>query len=101
MMVDGRHMTGLVMHPQHLARIWQQWALATRVHPVDRAVHFEDGPILPLLTCYSPEERHATRATKVVREALLPAPDRRDPLSDFTHAYPAAVRAKVLARHHA
>ncbi|MFI1303146.1 UbiD family decarboxylase [Streptomyces sioyaensis] len=76
------------------------WALATRVHPVDRTVHFEDGPILPLLTCYSPEERHATRATKVVREALLPAPDRRDPLSDFTHAYPAAVRAKVLARHH-
>ncbi|MEU5541357.1 hypothetical protein AB0G85_03005 [Streptomyces sioyaensis] len=27
------------------------WALATRVHPVDRTVHFEDGPILQLLTC--------------------------------------------------
>jgi 3-polyprenyl-4-hydroxybenzoate decarboxylase len=75
------------------------WALATRVHPVDRTVRFEDGPVLPLLTCYTKDERHAARATKVVYEALLPAQAERESLSDFAHAYPSAVRAKVPARH--
>ncbi|MEH0553659.1 UbiD family decarboxylase [Streptomyces sp. B21-101] len=75
------------------------WALGTRVHPVDRTVRFEDGPILSLLTCYTKEERRAGRATKVVHDALLPAPDERESLSDFAHAYPSTVRAKVLARH--
>ncbi|MEU3788078.1 hypothetical protein [Streptomyces sp900129855] len=75
------------------------WALATRVHPVDRTVRFEDGPILPLLTCYTKEERHAARATKVVHEALLPVQTECEALSDFAHTYPSTVRAKVLARH--
>ncbi|MFD8000389.1 UbiD family decarboxylase [Streptomyces mirabilis] len=74
------------------------WALGTRVHPVDRKVVFE-GPILSLLTCYTPEERHAGRATRVVHEALLPAPGERDARSDFAEAYPAEVRARVLAHH--
>ena len=26
MMIDGKHMTGLVLHPQHIAYVWQQWA---------------------------------------------------------------------------
>jgi 4-hydroxy-3-polyprenylbenzoate decarboxylase len=26
MMIDGKHMTGLVIHPQHIAYVWQQWA---------------------------------------------------------------------------
>lgn len=26
MMIDGKHMTGLVLHPQHIAHVWQQWA---------------------------------------------------------------------------
>jgi hypothetical protein len=26
MMIDGKHMTGLVFHPQHIAYVWQQWA---------------------------------------------------------------------------
>ncbi|MDH6484215.1 hypothetical protein [Streptomyces sp. SAI-127] len=62
-------------------------------------MRFEDGPILSLLTCYTKEERKAGRATKVVHDALLPAPAEREALSDFAHAYPSAVRAKVLARH--
>lgn len=71
------------------------WALATRVHPVDRKVCFEGGPILPLLACYTEEERHAAQGTKVVHEALLPAPGERQVTSNFEHAYPADVRAKV------
>lgn len=27
MMIDGKNMTGLVMHPQHIAQIWQKWEL--------------------------------------------------------------------------
>lgn len=26
MMIDGKHMTGIVVHPQHIAWVWQQWA---------------------------------------------------------------------------
>ncbi|MEH0572993.1 hypothetical protein QBA54_00320 [Streptomyces sp. B21-108] len=85
------------VHPANEADL--MWAPATRVHPVDRTVRFEDGPVLQLLTCYTKEERHAARATKVVHDALLPAPAEREALSDFAHTYPAAVRAKVLARH--
>ena len=33
MMVDGKHMTGLVIHPQHIAQIWQQWADLGRPMP--------------------------------------------------------------------
>ncbi|WP_189297939.1 UbiD family decarboxylase [Streptomyces albospinus] len=75
------------------------WALATRVHPDGRVVRFEDGPVLPLLTCYTAQERHAARATKVVHEALLPAPGERERQSTFADAYPVEVRAKVLARY--
>ena len=68
------------------------WALATRCHPEDFRV-LRHGEILPLLTCYTPEERHAQRGTKVVHDCLLPAEGAgRERRSSFRHIYPEQVQ---------
>lgn len=51
------------------------------------------GEVLPLLTCYTPEERHAQHGAKVVRDCLLPEEGERR--SSFRHIYPAEVQRWV------
>jgi len=73
------------------------WALATRCHPTDRQF-VEVGPILPLLTCYSHQEREAARGPKIVHDCLLPEAGRgRTRVSSFEGVYPEEVRRKVMA----
>ncbi|MYR85408.1 UbiD family decarboxylase [Streptomyces sp. SID685] len=73
------------------------WALATRVHPTARRI-VRTGPILPLLTVYTPQERESATGPKVTYDALLPAPgDGRDTRSSFGHIYPPHIRERVLA----
>jgi len=72
------------------------WALATRVHPYQRAEPWL-GPINPLMTPFTPTELAAGCGPVVVHDALLPAEgDGRLPHSSFTQAYPAEVRDRVL-----
>lgn len=73
------------------------WALATRVHPSLRREEWL-GPILPLVACYTPEERQRGQGPVVVHDALqAPVGAGRQAQSSFAQAYPAEVRARVLA----
>ncbi|CAM5631484.1 UbiD-like decarboxylase [Streptomyces canarius] len=73
------------------------WALGTRVHPTLRREEWT-GPILPLVACYTPEERQRGRGPVVVHDALqAPAGAGRQVQSSFAQAYPAEIRARVLA----
>lgn len=71
------------------------WALSTRCHPEDFRV-VRHGEVLPLLTCYTHEERHAQRGAKVVHDCLLPAEGHgRERRSSFRHIYPPEVQRWV------
>jgi UbiD family decarboxylase len=72
------------------------WALATRIHPVDhREVRM--GRVHPAMMCYSEEERHGIGPV-AISHALQPAPGQgRMVQSSFAQAYPAELRANVLA----
>lgn len=48
MMIDGKHMTGLVLHPQHIAHVWQQWA--DRGEPMPFALVQGGEPALPFIS---------------------------------------------------
>ncbi|MFD4523763.1 UbiD family decarboxylase [Streptomyces sp. NPDC058470] len=48
MMIDGKHMTGQVMHPQHIAKVWQQWA--DRGEPMPFALVQGGDPALPFIS---------------------------------------------------
>jgi 4-hydroxy-3-polyprenylbenzoate decarboxylase len=73
------------------------WALATRVHPLNRT-YTEQGRFLPLLTCYTAEERESGIGAKVAHDALLGPPTERLSLSSFAEAYPEEIKNRVLAR---
>ncbi|MEV5492927.1 UbiD family decarboxylase [Streptomyces bobili] len=47
MMLDGKHMTGLVMPPQHLGLIWQAWA--ERGEPMPYALVQGGAPAIPFV----------------------------------------------------
>lgn len=47
-MVDDTHMTGLVLHPQHIAQVWQQWA--DRGEPMPFALVQGGEPALPFIS---------------------------------------------------
>jgi len=71
------------------------WALATRCHPTDFRVE-RTGEVLPLLTCYTEQERHSEHGTKVVFDCLLPAEgEGRERRSSFRHIYPEHVQRWV------
>ncbi|MDZ7887020.1 MAG: UbiD family decarboxylase [Mycobacterium sp.] len=73
------------------------WALATRVHPTQR--QFTDFDIIvPLIACFTDEERHRGRADRVIHDALQPAAPDRWRRSSFAHIYPESVRRRVLER---
>ncbi|MEV0675130.1 UbiD family decarboxylase [Actinosynnema sp. NPDC050436] len=69
------------------------WAVGTRQHPV-RAIT-DDGPVLRLLACYTPEERAAGHADRAVYDCLLPDP--RPTVLSFEDLYPPTVRARATA----
>ncbi|MFE7300648.1 UbiD family decarboxylase [Streptomyces sp. NPDC057579] len=72
------------------------WALATRVHPTGRRI-VREGKILPLLSVYTPEERHAWKGPKVTYDALLPSTEEgREPRSSFRFIFPQEVQQRVL-----
>ncbi|MGP3966764.1 bagremycin/ferroverdin biosynthesis UbiD family decarboxylase BagN/FevL [Streptomyces sp. 6N223] len=72
------------------------WALATRIHPLDRAEAWR-GFVHPLLNCYTEEERATQTGPIVFHDGLLPAPGKnRVPHSSFAQAYPAGIRRRVL-----
>lgn len=72
------------------------WALATRIHPLDRAEAWY-GFVHPLLNCYTREERAAQSGPIVFHDGLLPAPGgSRLPHSSFVEAYPERIRRQVL-----
>lgn len=72
------------------------WALATRIHPTQRAETWT-GFIHPLLGCYTDSERASMNGPVVVYDGLQPAPgEGRLPQSSFAHAYPEHIRQLVL-----
>ncbi|GGP46773.1 UbiD family decarboxylase [Streptomyces abikoensis] len=72
------------------------WALATRIHPRDRRLAW-DSTVLPLMACYTEEERRRMRGPSVVHDGLLPAwGEGRLSHSSFAQAYPADIRDKVV-----
>jgi len=72
------------------------WAIPTRCHPTERQ-YVEVGLILPLLTCYSHQEREAARGPKIVHDGLLPEEGQgRCKISSFKGDYPESVRERVL-----
>ncbi|WP_260636854.1 UbiD family decarboxylase [Streptomyces angustmyceticus] len=72
------------------------WALATRVHPTGRRI-VREGTVLPLLSVYTPDERHASTGPKVTYDALLPsAEEGREPRSSFRFIFPKEVQRRVL-----
>ncbi|MFI9583650.1 bagremycin/ferroverdin biosynthesis UbiD family decarboxylase BagN/FevL [Streptomyces sp. NPDC052236] len=72
------------------------WALATRIHPLDRAEAWY-GFVHPLLNCYTGEERAAQSGPIVFHDGLLPVSgEGRLAHSSFAEAYPAAIRRQVL-----
>lgn len=73
------------------------WALATRVHPLGR-IYSEPGRFLPLLTCYTADEKESGVGPMVAHDALLGPPAERAPHSSFAGAYPEEIRNRVLAR---
>jgi len=73
------------------------WAIPTRCHPTDHQI-IREGPILPLLTCYSHKERENARGPKIVHDGLLPEVGKgRSKTADFDDIYPEEVRRKVLS----
>lgn len=48
MKIDGRHMTGTFIHPQHLAKVWQEWADQGRQMPY--AIVQGTEPAIPLVS---------------------------------------------------
>lgn len=72
------------------------WALATRVHPTGRRI-VREGKVLPLLSVYTPEERHGWAGPKVTYDALLPSLEEgRESRSSFRFAFPQEVQERVL-----
>lgn len=69
------------------------WALATRIHP-ERKRYFYESCILPLLSCYSEEERHNRKGKRVIIDALLP--ENHGAISSFDYAYPDDIKQRVL-----
>lgn len=75
------------------------WALAGRVHPTERKI-VNNGPINPLLGCYTAEEKRTFHGPIVVHDALQPAEgEGREPHSSFAQAYPEHIRHSVLEYH--
>jgi 4-hydroxy-3-polyprenylbenzoate decarboxylase len=73
------------------------WALATRIHPTERRI-VRTGKILPLLSVYTPEERHSSTGPKVTYDGLLPsAEEGREQRSSFRYIYPREIQERVLA----
>ncbi|GLF97037.1 bagremycin/ferroverdin biosynthesis UbiD family decarboxylase BagN/FevL [Streptomyces yaizuensis] len=72
------------------------WALATRIHPLDRSEAWY-GFVHPMQNCYTPEERATRSGPIVLHDGLLPAPDGdRIGHSSFAQAYPEHIRRRVL-----
>jgi len=72
------------------------WAIPTRMHPT-KFHYVSNGPILPLVNCYTPEERHSATGDRTTFDCLLPAPgDGRLPHSSFKGAYPQEIQDRVL-----
>lgn len=72
------------------------WALATRVHPTGRRL-VRTGKTLPLLACYTPQERHSWTGDHLTYDALMPAVEEgREPRSSFRHIFPAEIQQRVL-----
>jgi 4-hydroxy-3-polyprenylbenzoate decarboxylase len=70
------------------------WAVPTRCNPKGHKYE-TTGPILPLLTCCTQEERKARTATRVAHDCLFPE-GARPRHSSFAGAYPEEVRQRVL-----
>ncbi|MQY10077.1 UbiD-like decarboxylase [Streptomyces sp. RB5] len=72
------------------------WALATRIHPLERSEAWY-GFVHPLLNCYTAREREEASGPIVFHDGLLPAPgEGRMPHASFAQAYPEDVRRRVL-----
>jgi hypothetical protein len=72
------------------------WAIATRLHPVQRQEVWT-GPILRIFGGYLDIEKAAGIGPVVVHDGLQPAPgDGRLPQSSFAQAYPDHIRLLVL-----
>lgn len=72
------------------------WAIPTRSHPAKRQI-VERGDILPLLACYTDEEKHSHTGDRVAHDCLLPAPGKgRLRNSSFEGAYPKELQQRVL-----
>jgi 4-hydroxy-3-polyprenylbenzoate decarboxylase len=73
------------------------WAIATRTHPSRGHARFDSESIIPLMMCYSDEEKRAHSAPKTAYNCLLtePGPNRPRRLG-FKHNYPAEIRNRVL-----
>ncbi|MEH2920985.1 UbiD family decarboxylase [Samsonia erythrinae] len=72
------------------------WAVATRCHPTKRCIT-SIGPVLPIIACYTDEERHARTGERVAHDCLLPAPGQgRQKHSSFEGAYPQEIRERVI-----
>ena len=72
------------------------WALASRIHPVDRK-EVRMGPIHAIELCYTDEERHAVHGPVVISHALQAAPgEGRMPHASFAQAYPPEIQTKAL-----
>jgi 4-hydroxy-3-polyprenylbenzoate decarboxylase len=73
------------------------WAIATRTHPSRGHAHFDAEPIIPLMMCYSDEERRSHSAAKTAYNCLLsePGPNRPRRLG-FKHNYPPEIQQAVL-----
>jgi 4-hydroxy-3-polyprenylbenzoate decarboxylase len=81
--------------PTDLAEL--TWAMATRVHPTQRHVVFEDQFIVPVTQGYTAEEYAAGRGSKVVYDGLQPPVGGGRLLhSSFAQAYPDEVRKRVI-----
>lgn len=77
------------------------WAFASRAHPSQGEVTFADEPQNNLPVFLAAAEKAAFKTTKVAHNALLAdrfPVDERPVRSDLDHAWPADLRAKVIAR---
>ncbi|MFC7304246.1 hypothetical protein ACFQVC_08485 [Streptomyces monticola] len=80
--------------PTDLAEV--VWAFATRGHPRDGRLTFEDMPLLPLMICYTAAERMTATGPKLAHNCLLPEPGPQRPRRcSFAHNYPPEVRRRV------
>jgi len=72
------------------------WALATRCHPTKRFL-ISEGPFVPLMACYTDEERRHHATDRIAHDCLLPALGQgRLRHSSFDGAYPEEIRRRVL-----